>query len=100
MQWRFWQSPGVEPLSAKVRFILIRERGLSEDGTARLRMLSERGHYSDRPVTRFRVFDPEIAARANVAPRRYRDLSDDLVLYTGHIEREGTIVLNRDRPPQ
>jgi hypothetical protein len=90
----FWQRPGVVPVSTKVRSLLARERGVSESDSAKLRMIEERGHYADRPVTYFRVFDPEAAARAKVVPRRYGDLDPDLVLHKGHVERDGAIVLN------
>jgi hypothetical protein len=99
MQWRFWQKPGVVPVSAKVRGLLAKDRGVSEDGSAKLRMIAEHGHYADRPVTYFRVFDPEVAARAKVQPRRYGDLDTDLVLHAGHIERDGSVVLNLQPSP-
>src|SRR5215472_1963998 len=94
----FWQRPGVVPVPTTVRSVLARERGVSAEGAAKLRMIEEGGRYADRPVTYFRVFDPEAAARAKVAPRRYADLGSDLVLHAGHVERDGSIVLNAPRP--
>jgi hypothetical protein len=94
----FWQRPGVVPVSTTVRSVLARERGVSAEGAAKLRMLEERGGYAGRPVTYFRVFDPETAARAKVVPRRYADVGTDLVLHAGHVERDGSIVLNAPRP--
>jgi erythromycin esterase-like protein len=93
----FWQRAGVVPVSTKVRSLLAEKRGVSEDGSGKLRMIEEVGRYADRPVTYFRVFDPETAARAKVVPHRYADLGTDLVLHAGHIERDGTIVLNVPR---
>lgn len=96
----FWQRPGVVPVSATVRILLAKDRGVGEIDSAKLRMIVERGHYADRSVTYFRVFDPEAAARAKVEPRRYGDLDTDLVLHKGHIERDGAVVLNLPPSPR
>jgi hypothetical protein len=90
---------GVVPVSATVRILLAKDRGVSEIDSATLRMIVERGHYADRSVTYFRVFDPEAAARAKVEPRRYGDLDTDLVLHAGHVEWDGAIVLNLPPSP-
>jgi len=90
----FWQRPGVVQVSTKVSSLLAKERGISADGAAKLRMIEDGGRYADRPVTYFRVFDPETAARAKVTPQRYADIGTDLVLHAGHVERDGSIVLN------
>lgn len=100
MNWRFWEKPGVVPVSARVRSALMRERGLTEDGAARLRMVEEGGHFADRSVTYFRVFNPETAARANVAPRSYADVGSDLLVHAGHVERDGSVVLNQPPAPR
>jgi hypothetical protein len=100
MTWKFWQKPGVVPVSTKVRVLLAKDRGVSEDGAAKLRMIEEPGQYDRRSVTYFRVFDPEVVGRANVKPRRYSDLDDSLILHAGHIERDGSIVLNTVTPPK
>lgn len=99
MTWKFWQKPGVVPVSPKVRVLLAKDRGVSEDSAAKLRMIEEHGQYDRRSVTFFRVFDPEVVGRANVKPHRYSDLDDSLVLHAGHIERDGSIVLNMATPP-
>jgi erythromycin esterase-like protein len=93
----FWQRAGVVPVSLKVRSLLAEKRGVTDDGSGKLRMIEEGGRYADRPVTYFRVFDPETAARAKVVPHCYADLGADLVAYAGHVERDGTIVLNAPR---
>jgi hypothetical protein len=93
----FWQRPRVVPVSTKVRMLLAQERGVKQDDSAKLRMIEDHGHYADRSVTFFRVFDPETAARAKVVPQRYADLTTDLVLHAGHVERDGTVVLNSAR---
>jgi hypothetical protein len=92
--WKFWQTSAVVPVSAKVRFLLASERGVGEDGSSKLRMIERRGHYADRPVTYFRVFDPAILARNGVELRRFADLDTGLFLHAGHIERDGTVVLS------
>lgn len=104
----FWQQPTARPLSAKLADILIKERGLSVDDGAALRMIERRGNYSGRPVTYFRVFNPVTVQAAGITARGYADLDPVTDLYTGHIERDGVIVLNGDgawraaggRPPQ
>jgi hypothetical protein len=93
--WKFWQKPTTMPLSDKVRLLLAKDRGVSEASAATLRMIQERGHYSDRPVTYFRVFDPTAVARAGSELLRYNDLDKALILHAGHIEHDGAIVLNQ-----
>jgi hypothetical protein len=97
--WKFWQKTGALPVSPRLRSLLVDKRGVTEEGSTTLRMIEQRGQYAGRSVTFFRVFNPETAARANVVPRHYRDLSDDLVLHAGHIEGDGSIVLNQPRTP-
>jgi hypothetical protein len=65
------------------------------DSTA-LRMLQKRGAYSGRPVRYFRVFDPIRAAEQDVSPRTFADLDShpDLVVGSGHLERNGAVMLN------
>ena len=62
-----------------------------------LYVLERHGTYSDRKVTYFRVFDPaEVASRA-VSAAAYADLDShpELIRAAGHVEHDGTIVLNR-----
>ncbi len=95
--WKFWQTPVVVPLTEPLRRRLVEDRGLSNEAVASLRMVRQRGTYSDRTVTFFRVIDPAAVSQAGVAVRHFRDLDDRqaLQLHTGHIERDGQIVLNR-----
>lgn len=92
----FWQQPTARSLSAKLANILIKERGLSVDDGASLRMLERRGNYSGRPVTYFRIFDPVAVQAAGITARRYADLDQLTDLFTGHTERDGAVVLNGD----
>jgi hypothetical protein len=64
---------------------------------SRLRMVEVGGRYSDRKVTYFRVFDPTAAAQQTLDIRRYQDFDvfPGLVVRSGHVERDGTIVLTR-----
>jgi hypothetical protein len=66
---------------------------------SKLGVAESTGRYSGRKVTFFRVFDPAGAAKRsiNVTSRRaYGDLDAnlDLVVRSGHIEEDGTIVLS------
>ena len=82
------QEP-VGPLSEPVRTALRERREVSEVTAAGLRMTHQKGLYSGRKVNYFRVFDPR-----TVQARRFGDLDGTGVLYSGHIEAEGHIVLN------
>lgn len=65
--------------------------------SATLRMLQKRGGYSGRPVRYFRVFDLARATEQEVNPRTFADLDShpDLVVSSGHLERNGAVMLNR-----
>jgi hypothetical protein len=60
-----------------------------------LRMLEQRGSYSGRSVSFFRVFDAARAAERGVHPSSFADLDahPDLVLGSGHIEHGGAVAL-------
>src|SRR5215211_1562897 len=64
---------------------------------AQLQMVESAGRYSDRKVTYFRIFDPASAAHSVLALRRYQDYGvfTSRVLRSGHVERDGTVVLVR-----
>lgn len=64
-----------------------------------LGVVERRGSYSGRKVTFFRVFDPRQAAARGInvfSGFSYNDLTAhmDLMLWAGHIEPDGTIVVN------
>lgn len=88
------------------RFPTIRQ-ALYADGlasaadTTKLTVLERRGPYSGRPVTFFRAFDPSLAAMQGVPVRAFRDLDAhlDLVVGSGHVEREGNVVIADRREP-
>ena len=69
---------------------------------ASLGVLEQRGSYSGRQVKYFRVFDPIRVAECTVDIRAFSELDNhpELVVGSGHIERNGAIVLSQEhRPP-
>ena len=64
---------------------------------AQLRMVESSGRYSDRKVTYFRVFLPVLAAQQSLDIRHFSDLDQyhGLIVRSGHVERDGTVVLTR-----
>jgi hypothetical protein len=94
--WPFAQKSVVVPLSNQVRLSLSTNRGVSEADAASYRMVEDRGHYADRPVTYFRVFDPTNAKWADVVLHKFSDLDARRILHSGHTEQDGRIVLNRE----
>ena len=92
--WGFGQNSAPVALSKKVTLCLAKERGLTEQAAASLRMMEKRGHYVGRKVTFFRVFDPAVVAASGLSPRRFNDLDSGAFLHGGHVESDGHIVLN------
>ena len=93
--WKFWRKEAVALLSEKLRLRLVKERGLGDQAAACLRMMQERGLYAGRQVTYFQVFDPASVPGLGAGLRRLVDLEARSILHSGHIERDGQIVLNR-----
>ena len=64
---------------------------------ATLTVVEERGSYAGRRVRYFRVFDPGRAAERSIQVRVLGDLDThpELVVGSGHVEQDGTIVLSR-----
>jgi len=88
----FLRKQPVSPLPEAITSSLGQLRGVSDQAAQGLKMVSQAGLYSGRKVTYFRVFDP---ATVGAQPRRFEDLDGAGVLYSGHIEREGHVVLSR-----
>jgi hypothetical protein len=86
------------PLSPAVRNAIEKD-GMTPavSNPSQLRMVELTGRYSDRKVTYFRVFDPTNPAQQTVATQRYKDFDifPGLVLRSGHVERDGTVILTR-----
>ena len=79
-------------------------RAIDKDGLAvassdpsQLRMVETGGRYSDRKVTYFRVFVPVLAAQQSLDVREFNDLDQHqgLIVRSGHVEGDGTVVLTR-----
>jgi hypothetical protein len=68
--------------------------GMSVD---RLRVLTRQGNYAGRSVRYFSAFDAEQALHVGVAVRTFKDLDahPDLIIGSGHVERDGAISLTR-----
>ena len=64
---------------------------------ATLSVVQQRGSYSGRRVTYFRVFDPTRTVERSVVIHQYTDLDacPELVVASGHIEQDGAVVLSR-----
>lgn len=90
-----FHQQAIGPLSDAVSMGLSHERGLDAPTLAGLSMVRQKGLYSGRKVTYFRVFDPIALKAAGTEPRHFADLDTAGVLYSGHVEPEGHIVLHR-----
>jgi hypothetical protein len=78
------------------------EAGLpSASDPNRLAVLERQGSYAGRRVSFFRAFDPTRAGARGIQIQGFRDLDAhrDLMLGSGHVEREGIVVVSR-RPEQ
>jgi hypothetical protein len=67
-----------------------------------LAVVDQHGSYSGRRVSYFRVFDPVGASERSIQVRVFTDLDThpELVLGSGHVEKDGAVVLSkRHRPP-
>ena len=93
--WGFKEKPAFSAISQKLALALADERGLTGEAAAPLRMMEQRGRYANRKVTFFRVFDPANVAVAGINPRRFNDLNASAMLYRGHVESDGQVMLNR-----
>jgi len=86
------------PLSDAIRVAIEQQSKSSEIGNpSQLRMVELGGRYSDRKVTYCRGFDPTSVTQRSLDIRRYKDFDANptLVLRSGHVERDGTVVLTR-----
>jgi len=65
-----------------------------------LAFLQRHGSYAGRGVNYFRVFEPTRAAERNLRIKHFADLdaSPELVIGSGHLENDGTVVLSRRDP--
>lgn len=94
----FLRRSAPRPLTETISRALANESTSSSIGDpSLLRMVESGGRYSDRKVTYFRIFDPALAARRSLDVRRYTDLDafQGLIVRSGHVERDGKVILNR-----
>jgi hypothetical protein len=93
-----FRRPAPRPLSDAI------SKALAKDGQttpvsdpSQLRMVESTGRYSDRKVTYFRVFVPVLAAQQSLDVRGFNDLDQyqGLIVRSGHVESDGTVVLTR-----
>ena len=88
------------PSAAECR--VIEQSGLPAwiNGSSMLRVVESRGRHAGRPVLFIRVFDPVRAAEREVIVQRFRDLDaqPSLVMWSGHVERDGLVALSRRSP--
>ncbi len=95
--WKFWQKPAATSLSANLTLYLGKERGLNQQNAASLRVLEQQGRYSGRKVNFFRVFDPATGNAAGPEVGLFDNLDVRRVLYSGHTESDGQIMLDAQR---
>ena len=94
----FFRRPASRPLSQAIQSAIQKDGMTSATSDpSQLRMVEAGGRYSDRKVTYFRVFAPVLAAQQSLDVRRFNDLDQyqGLILRSGHVERDGTVVLTR-----
>lgn len=94
----FLRRPSPRPLTDAIIAAMSRDgqNGGRTDFSA-LRMVESSGRYSDRKVTYFRIFDPTSAAHQTSGVTRYKDFDvfPGLVMRSGHVEKDGTVVMSR-----
>ena len=93
-----FRRSGPRPLTEAISNAMTKDGGASSGtDTALLRMVESNGRYSDRKVTYFRVFDPALATQRSLDVRQFRDLDDaqGLIVRSGHVERDGAVIMTR-----
>jgi hypothetical protein len=94
----FLRTPDLRSPSAAISHV-VGQAGLPADisHSSMLRVVESRGRYSGRKVLFVRVFDPARAAACAVVVQRYSDLDEypSLVLWSGHVERDGIVAITR-----
>lgn len=97
----FMRKSGVRSPSTAMQKAL--EKGGLPRGTdaATLGVLESRGNYAGRKVTYIRVFDTARAAAHDLPINSYGDLDPyrNLILRTGHVEKDGAVVITWRAPP-
>src|SRR5438067_13520049 len=84
------------PRYPTIRQTLVNAGLLSARDPDSLTVLERHGWYSGRRVNFFRAFNPTHATACAIRVQAFADLDShrELVLGSGHVEHEGTVVLN------
>ena len=93
-----FRRPAPRPLSDVIHQAIVKDGQTAPvSDPSQLRMVESSGRYSDRKVTYFRVFVPVLAAQQSLDVRQFNDLDQHqgLIVRSGHVERDGTVVLTR-----
>jgi hypothetical protein len=95
----FLRTPAPQSPSAAISHV-VEQAGMPVDvsRSSMLRVVESRGRYSGRKVLFVRVFDPARAAACAVVVQRFGDLDEypSLVLWSGHVERDGIVAITRN----
>ena len=94
----FFRRPAPRPLSEAIRHAIEKDDTTATvSDPSQLRMVESGGRYSDLKVTYFRVFVPVLAAQQSLEVREFNDLDQHqgLIVRSGHVERDGAVVLTR-----
>ena len=97
----FRKSQSHQPTAAMAR--VLTSNGLPPGmDPATLSVVHQNGSYSGRRVSYFRVFDPLRIAERSVKVQEFADLDGypELVIGSGHVEKDGAVVLTRVEHPQ
>lgn len=92
----FIRKPGARAPSAAIRRAIEADGlPLGVDRPSALAVVERRGHFENRSVTHIRIFEPAWAQALGVDVRVFADLDvhPDLVLKSGHVERDGEVVI-------
>ena len=94
----FWHASSPRSPSEAIRRA-IGQAGLpsSVDSPSQLSVVESPGHYLGRKVMLVRVFDAVRAAQRALPVACFHDLDShpSLILWSGHVERDGTVVIAR-----
>jgi hypothetical protein len=95
-----WRSGARVPSAAIGRALELEGLPPGIGAASSLGVVESRGRYAGRGVTYIRVFDPARAAERVLDVLAFKDLDDyrSLVLRTGHVEKDGTVVLSWRAP--
>lgn len=92
----FIRKPGARSPSAAIRRAIEADGlPLGVDRPSVLAVVEQRGRYALRSVTYIRIFEPAWARALGVDVRVFGDLDvhPDLILKSGHVERDGEVII-------